>query len=165
MKKMIKLSFIALLGVMVVSCSSATNEEKQECQVKCPKLEERCMPKPPCAKEFDKWAKFDSLSEEEQKELIKTTKENFDKREARIKAYKDSINALWNNFDNLTVEQQKSLLMKKMHGFHQPHFKKDGFNKGCCHKAHNFKKPHCKGPRPDGPRPEGACPFEKGDNK
>lgn len=139
MKKIIKLGLIALLGVMVVSCSS-TGEETKECKRRCHKDgPDKCMMMKPCPKEFEKWAKFDSLSEEEQKALIKTAKENIDKREAKIKAYKDSINALWNNFDNLTIEQQKSLLMKKMHGFGKPHFKKDGFGKDGCHKHHKMR--------------------------
>ena len=106
-----------------------------------------------CKENFEKWAKFDSLSEAEQKELIKKAKQSIDDREAKIKAYKDSIDALWNDFDNLTIEQQKSLLMHKMHGFHKPGFHKDGHHKP--HKMKDckkdFKKCH-KGPRPECPR-------------
>jgi hypothetical protein len=99
--------------------------------------------KKPCNKQFEKWVKFDSLSEQEQKELIQETKKAIDDREAKRKAFKDSIDALWNDFDNLTIDQQKSLLQHKMHGFHKPHKMKD------CKK--DFKK--CdKGPRPECPR-------------
>ena len=98
-------------------------------------------------KNFEKWAKFDSLSEQEQKELIQKTKTFIDNREAKRKAYRDSINNLWENFDSLTIDQQKSLLMKKMHGFDGPR----KFHKPMCGKK-DFKKPHCKGPRPECPK-------------
>lgn len=174
MKKIIKLGLVSLLAVMVASCSSNETCDKQcpndfngdfkkECRMKKPSKEE--MEK--CKENFEKWVKFDSLSEQEQKELIQETKKAIDNREAKRKAYKDSIDALWKDFDNLTIEQQKSLLMHKMHGFHKPVFGKPGFHKDGHHKPHkmkdckkDFKKCH-KGPRPDGchhkgPRPE--CP-------
>ena len=159
MKKMIKLGLVSLLAIMVASCSSNDTCEKQ-----CPKdfkgdFKKECRMKRPCNKEdFEKWVKFDSLSEQEQKELIQETKNAIDNREAKIKAYKDSIDALWNDFDNLTIEQQKSLLKHKMHGFHKSGFDKPGF-----HKHHKGPK-HCKkdfhkGHGPKGPRPEGPCQF------
>ncbi len=153
MKKIIKLGLISVLAVMVASCS--TNET---CDKPCKKdgrreFRKECRMKKPCNKEFEKWVKFDSLSEAEQKELIKNAKEAIDNREAKRKAYKDSIDALWNDFDNLTIEQQKSLLQHKMHGFHKPH-KFHKHHKGM-HGKKNFKKcpkgqkPECK--RPDAP--------------
>ena len=158
MKKIIKLGLVGLLAVMVASCSSNNTEEVKDFPKGCPMKEMGHHPKmkfdkKECKENFEKWAKFDSLSEAEQKELIKKAKQSIDNREAKIKAYKDSIDALWNDFDNLTIEQQKSLLKHKMHGFHKPGFHKDG-----PHKPHkmkdckkDFKKCH-KGPRPECPR-------------
>lgn len=148
MKKIIKFGLLGLLAVMVASCSSNNTEEVKDFPKGCPMKEMGHRPKmkfdnKQCKENFEKWAKFDSLSEAEQKELIKKAKQSIDNREAKIKAYKDSIDALWNDFDNLTIEQQKSLLKHKMHGFHKPHKMKD------CKK--DFKKCH-KGPRPECPR-------------
>lgn len=169
MKKIIKLGLVSLLAVMVASCSSNNTEEVQDFPKGCPMSEMGPCPKmkfdkKQCKENFEKWAKFDSLSEAEQKELIKKAKQSIDDREAKRKAFKDSIDALWNDFDNLSIEQQKSLLMHKMHkpAFGKPGFGKPGFHKDGHHKPHkmkdckkDFKKCH-KGPRPDGPRPE--CP-------
>ena len=158
MKKIIKFGLLGLLAVMVASCSSNNTEEVKDFPKGCPMKEMGHRPKmkfdkKECKENFEKWAKFDSLSEAEQKELIKKAKQSIDDREAKIKAYKDSIDALWNDFDNLTIEQQKSLLMHKMHGFHKPGFHKDGHHKP--HKMKDckkdFKKCH-KGPRPECPR-------------
>lgn len=134
MKKIIKLGLVSLLAVMVASCSSNDTFDKP-CRKTCKReLRKECRMKKPCNKEFEKWAKFDSLSEAEQKELIKNAKESIDKKEAKRKAFKDSIDALWKDFDNLTIDQQKSLLKHKMHGFHKPHK---------FHKHHKCPK-HCK---------------------
>ncbi len=176
MKKIIKLGLVSLLAVMVASCSSNSNiEEVKDCPQVCPMSQMGPGPKMDkkqckeyfrkCKENFDKWAKFDSLSEQEQKELIQETKKAIDKREAKRKAFKDSIDALWKDFDNLSIDQQKSLLKHKMHGFHKPGFgkpgfhkhghHKDGFHKGPKHCKKDFKKGDCKkGPRPHGPRPE-----------
>ena len=150
MKKMIKLGLVSLLAIMVASCSSNDTCDKP-CKDKCRReFKKECRMKKPCNKAFEKWVKFDSLSEQEQKELIQETKKAIDNREAKRKAYKDSIDALWKDFDNLTIEQQKSLLQHKMHGFHKPH-KFDKHHKGPKHCKKDFKK--CpKGPRPECPR-------------
>ena len=109
MKKMIKLGLVSLLAIMVASCSSNDTFDKP-CRKTCKReLRKECKMKKPCNKEFEKWAKFDNLSEKEQKELIKEAKKAIDDREAKRKAYIDSINALWNDFDNLSVEQKKDL--------------------------------------------------------
>lgn len=121
MKKMIKLGIVSLLAIMVASCSSNDTCDRQ-CRKDCKReFRKECRMKKPCNKEFEKWVKFDSLSEQEQKELIQETKKAIDNREAKRKAYKDSIDALWKDFDNLSVDQQKSLLMHKMRGVHKPH--------------------------------------------
>ena len=150
MKKMIKLGLVSLLTIMVASCSSNDTCDKP-CRKDCKReFRKECRMKKPCNKQFEKWIKFDSLSEQEQKELIQETKKAIDNREAKRKAYRDSIEALWNDFDNLSLEQQKDLLMKKMHG-PKPH----RFHKGPkpCNK--DFHKGHGpKGPRPHGPRPD-----------
>ena len=160
MKKIIKLGLVSLLAVMVASCSSNNTEEVKDFPKGCPMKEMGPCPKmkfdkKQCKENFEKWAKFDSLSEDEQKELINKAKQSIDEREAKIKAFKDSIDALWKDFDNLTIEQQKSLLMHKMH---KPAFGKPGFHKDGPHKPHkmkdckkDFKKCH-KGPRPECPR-------------
>lgn len=169
MKKIIKFGLLGLLAVMVASCSSNNTEEVKDFPKGCPMSEMGPCPKmkfykKQCKENFEKWAKFDSLSEDEQKELINKAKQSIDEREAKIKAFKDSIDALWKDFDNLTIEQQKSLLMHKMH---KPAFGKPGFHKDGPHKPHKMKgckkdfKKCDKGPRPEGrchkgPRPE--CP-------
>ena len=167
MKKMIKLGLVSLLAVMVASCSSNSNtEEVKDCPQVCPMSQMGPGPKMDkkqckeyfrkCKENFDKWAKFDSLSEQEQKELIQETKKAIDNREAKRKAFKDSIDALWNDFDNLTIDQQKSLLKHKIHGFHKPHK---------FHKHHKCQK-HCKKDFkkcPKGQKPE--CPRADAPNK
>lgn len=159
MKKMIKLGLVSLLTIMVASCSSNDTCDKP-CRKDCKReFRKECRMKKPCNKQFEKWVKFDSLSEDEQKALIKETKKAIDDRQAKRKAYRDSIEALWNDFDNLSLEQQKDLLMKKMHG-PKPH----GFHKGpkpCnkdFHKGHGPKGPRPEGPCPNGPRPHGPRP-------
>ena len=175
MKKIIKFGLLGLFAVMVASCSSNNTEEVKDFPKGCPMSEmgpchKMKFDKKQCKENFEKWAKFESLSEAEQKELINKAKQSIDERDAKIKAFKDSIDALWKDFDNLTIEQQKSLLKHKMHGFHRPGFDKPGFHKDGPHKPHkmkdckkDFKKcdkgprpegRHHKGPRPDGPRPE-----------
>ena len=165
MKKIIKLGLVSLLAVMVVSCSSNGTEEVKDFPKGCPMKEMGPCPKMKfdkkgCKENFEKWAKFDSLSEAEQKELINKAKQSIDERDAKIKAFKDSIDALWKDFDNLTIEQQKSLLMHKMHGFHKPAPHKPHKMNGCkkdfkkCDKGPRPEGRCHKGPRPDGPRPE-----------
>ncbi|MBR2369360.1 MAG: hypothetical protein IKA83_04305 [Paludibacteraceae bacterium] len=155
MKKMIKLGLVSLLAVMVASCSSNDTCDRQ-CRKDCKReFRKECKMKKPCNKQFEKWVKFDSLSEQEQKELIQETKKAIDNREAKRKAYKDSIDALWKDFDNLSVDQQKSLLMHKMRGEHKPH----KFHKH--HKGMHCKKDFKKCPK--GPRPE--CPRADAPNK
>ena len=160
MKKMIKLGLVSLLAIMVASCSSNDTCDKP-CRKDCKReFRKECKMKKSCNKQFEKWVKFDSLSEQEQIELIQETKKAIDDREAKRKAFKDSIDALWNDFDNLTIDQQKSLLQHKMHGFHKPGFGKPDFHKHPKHCKRDFKKCE-KGPRPEGrchkgPRPE--CP-------
>ena len=150
MKKMIKFGLMALMATMIISCNSNSCNNENTCKKECPAMHacpKKCHKMKHSGKNFEKWAKFDSLSEQEQKELIQKAKTFIDNREAKRKAYRDSINNLWENFDNLTIDQQKSLLMKKMHGFDGPR----KFHKPMCGKK-DFKKPHCKGPRPDCPR-------------
>ena len=161
MKKIIKLGLVSLLAVMVASCSSNDTEEVKDFPKGCP-MSQMCpgpkmkFDKKQCKENFEKWAKFDSLSEAEQKELIKKAKQSIDDREAKRKAFKDSIDALWNDFDNLTIEQQKSLLKHKMHGFHKSH-KFNKHHKGPKHCKKDFKK--C----PKGQKPE--CPRADAPNK
>lgn len=135
MKKIIKLGLMALMATMIVSCNSNSCNNENTCKKECPAMHacpKKCHKKKHSGKDFEKWAKFDSLSEQEQKELIQKAKTCIDNREAKRKAYRDSINNLWENFDNLTIEQQKSLLMKKMHGFDGPRkFHKHHKHMGC----------------------------------
>ncbi|MBQ2026023.1 MAG: hypothetical protein II215_06105 [Paludibacteraceae bacterium] len=157
MKKIIKLGLMALMATMIVSCNSNSCNNENTCKKECPAMHacpKKCHKMKHSGKDFEKWAKFDSLSEQEQKELIQKAKTCIDNREAKRKAYRDSINNLWENFDNLTIEQQKSLLMKKMHGFDGPRkFHKHHKHMGC---KKDFKKPHCK-------HPKAPCP--QADNK
>ena len=147
---MIKLGLMALMATTIVSCNSNSCNNENNCKKEYPAMHacpKKCHKMKHGGKNFEKWAKFDSLSEQEQKELIQKAKTFIDNREAKRKAYRDSINNLWENFDNLTIDQQKSLLMKKMHGFDGPR----KFHKPMCGKK-DFKKPHCKDPRPDCPK-------------
>lgn len=157
MKKIIKLGLMALMATMIVSCNSNSCNNENNCKKECPAMHacpKKCHKMKHSGKDFEKWAKFDSLSEQEQKELIQKAKTFIDNREAKRKAYRDSINNLWENFDNLTIDQQKSLLMKKMHGFDGPR-KFHKHHKHMCGKK-DFKKPHCKGPK---------TPCSQADNK
>ena len=100
----------------------------------------------------EKWAKFDSLSVDEQKAFLKEQKENIDKREAEMAAKKAEMDAKWANFDNLSVDEQKELIMMKCP------------KKGGMHAPKGPKGDECQGPRPEGghrggPRPD--APQEK----
>lgn len=63
----------------------------------------------------EKFMKLDSLSVEEQKEVLKAIKAEIDQREAEMAAKKAEMEQKWVNFDNLTVEEQKELIMMKSH--------------------------------------------------
>lgn len=61
----------------------------------------------------DKFMKFDSLSVDEQKAVLKSIKADIDQREAEMAAKKAEMEQKWANFDNLTVEEQKQLIDMK----------------------------------------------------
>lgn len=84
--------------------------------------------------QFEKWMKFDSLSVEEQKALLKEKKAEIDKREAEIAAKKAEMEQKWANFDSLSVEEQKQLIDIKMGPKMCP--------KQFPNKHHGDKKPH-----------------------
>lgn len=92
----------------------------------------------------EKWRKFDSLSVDEQKALLKSMKEGIDERDSMIAAKKAEMEQKWANFDNLTIEEQKQMIMMKSHwGMPQkgpkhggPHGEKGG------HRGHGGHGPH-----------------------
>lgn len=70
---------------------------------------------PEMAEKIGKWMNFDSLSVEEQKELIAERKAAIDSIEAARKAKKAEMDEKWANFDKLSIEEQKQLLDQKNH--------------------------------------------------
>ncbi len=94
---------------------------------------------------MEKWMKFDSLSVDEQKELIKERKAQIDEMEAK----KAELEQKWADFDNLTIEEQKQLIDMKS----CPMF---GFRKGCHKGPHPGAGMHGekRGPKHHGPRPD-----------
>lgn len=94
---------------------------------------------------MEKWMKFDSLSVDEQKELIKERKAKIDEMEAK----KAELEQKWADFDNLTIEEQKQLIDMKS----CPMF---GFRKGCHKGPHPGAGMHegKRGPKHHGPRPD-----------
>lgn len=135
---------VLLLGIVsLVLLSSCCNGKKGDCQKTCSKEEKkeaqmssRCCKmsdeqKNECVSFQEKWVKFDSLSVEEQKELIAKKKDFIDKREAEIKAARDSFDAKWTNFKNLTIAEQKALLDQKDGFMKCPKFRKGS---KCCPK-------------------------------
>ncbi len=94
---------------------------------------------------FEKWAKFDSLSVDEQKALLKERKAEIDAREAEKAAKKAELEQKWADFDNLSVEEQKQLIDMK----------------SCCGK----RGPKCDRPKgPQGPKDRPCCKGPKGDS-
>lgn len=98
--------------------------------------------------EFEKWMKFDSLPETEQKALLAKRKAQIDEREAKRKAAKEEFEAKWANFDNLSIEEQKKLIDMKSGRWHHsknhaaPQQKPQGCqNKQCCKSANCNSKP------------------------
>ena len=137
MKKIVLLAGI----VNLVLLSSCCNGKKEDCQKHCCKGENKEMSSRCCkmseeernelAYLQEKWVKFDSLSVEEQKDLIAKKKAFIDKREAEIKAVRDSFDAKWTNFKNLTIAEQKALLDQKDAFMKGPRFWKGS---KCCPK-------------------------------
>lgn len=104
-----------------------------------------CKPEGPKCELAEKWTKFDSLSQEEQKALIAATKAKIDEREAAMKAAREDFEKKWADFDNLSIDEQKKLIeMKLQCGKHHG-------KPGC-----DGQKPGCNGPRPDAPKPAPA---------
>lgn len=97
-----------------------------------------------------KWMKFDSLSTDEQKALLKERKAMIDKREAdwaakkaEMEQKKAEMEQKWANFDNLSIEEQKQLIEWK----------------SFCPKKGKFGHPDkCRGPKKDCSK---ECPTEE----
>ncbi len=142
MKKLVKLASVAMVVLMATSCcncnkNSEFDNEDQACEVtwkkhhkhhKCHKGDFKKCP------DMEKWAKFDELSEAEQKALIAKCKAKVDSVDAARKAAFEKFKADWENFDNLSIQEQKALLDFKCHfggsrGFNKHGHK--GFHKGC----------------------------------
>ncbi len=166
MKNLIKISALAVLALMAVSCNNSDKQcdaQPECCQKMCPM--KGCPQMREDMKKMrdidEKWVKFDELSEAEQKSLISEKKALIDSMDARRKAAIEKMKADWENFDNLSIDEQKRLLdMKSFHKFgkkgchkfgHKPCHKGD---RHCCHKGHRHHKGHdCpKGQRPDCPK-------------
>lgn len=85
---------------------------------------------PEMAKKIGKWMLFDSLSVDEQKELIAERKAAIDSMDAVRNAKKAEIEEKWASFDNLSIEEQKQLLDLKNRMPFMPVHKK-GMHPGC----------------------------------
>lgn len=140
MRKLIMGLAVGLLGTFLVS-SCCNCDKDGKCQSKCQDKKE-CVngpegpcefrhhgpgemrsdcPPMPCSEmcpekkaEFEKWMKFDSLSADEQKALLKAKKAEIDQREAEMAAKKAEMEQKWANFDQLSIEEQKALIEMKM---------------------------------------------------
>ena len=98
--------------------------------------------------QMEKWMKFDSLSVDEQKALLKERKEAIDKMQAEMEARKAEMEQKWANFDSLTIEEQKQLIDMKSGPMFGPH---KGFPKGSRPEGmHGDKRGH----KHHGPHPE-----------
>ncbi len=168
MKKLVLIATAIGMAVLATSCCNKNGECKcpccQQCEQKCEMGEPEGCPQKhhPCPKGMNeeemkarhekfcemeaKWAKFDSLSADEQKALIAEKKAKIDERDSMIKAAREEFEAKWANFDNLTVEEQKMLLDAKMSFQHNGRF----------HKGHREMGPQC-------PKDGKGCPMKKGD--
>lgn len=138
MKKIVKLASVAMMVLMATSCckcneNSECDAQKQACEATCSKQQKchkRDFKKCP---DMEKWAKFDELSEAEQKDLIAKRKAKIDSIDAARKAAFEKFKKDWENFDSLSIDEQKKLLDFKSHFLF-----KNGYRKGCpkhCHKG------------------------------
>ncbi len=137
MKKIVKLASVAMVVLMATSCcNSNDNSEcegaRQACEAPCHKHHCHKGDFKKCP-DMEKWAKFDELSEAEQKDLIAKRKAKVDSIDAARKAAFEKFKADWENFDNLSVQEQKKLLDIKCHFGGPKKFHKQGHK--CCHKG------------------------------
>ncbi len=162
-----------LLATSCCNCKCKCNQEGAQCEQKCDKGEgprhhghhgdgprhheghpggpmeghhgPRHHMNPEMAEKIGKWMNFDSLTVEEQKELIAERKAAIDSIEAARKAKKAEIDEKWANFDKLSIEEQKQLLDQRNHmPFHKKGMRHGGHPGGPGHHG-----------QPGGPRPEG----------
>lgn len=127
MKTLVKVAAFAAMSVLAVSCCKC-DKENEKCFADGPRPEMMHCPaggpekgKCPMMDKMramdEKWAKFDELSEAEQKALIAEKKALIDSIQAKRDAFKEKMKKDWENFDNLSVDEQKRLLdMKSHHG-------------------------------------------------
>lgn len=149
MKKLVL--FVSLMGMMVLSsCCNCNKKCDGQEKGACPDQKPACEMRHQCTKDkegqpgpkcelMEKWAKFDEMSLDEQKALIKETKAGIDKRDSIRRAQREEFKKNWENFDNLSIDEQKALLQQKM------------FKEACRH--HH------------GPCPQGPCPGKPGNHK
>ena len=167
MKKTILVTAILGLVALGSCCDKHCKDEntccKNECKCECKAGDKDC--KKACDKgEFAKfhkhckemgelekrWAKFDSLSVDEQKALIAEKKAKIDERDSMIKAAREEFEAKWANFEKLSVEEQKMLLDAKINFHHNGRFSHGEREVGpqCkgdrCHKEHAKCDKPCK---------------------
>ncbi len=177
MKRLTTILSAALFGMfMMSSCCNCDKDHQCQCQCKgegeascqtectdkpfgegkCPREGMR-QGMPPCPTQggcpkmkaqMEKWMKFDSLSVDEQKALLKERKEAIDKMQAEMEAKKAEMEQKWANFDSLTIEEQKQLIDMKSGPMFGPH---KGFPKGPRTEGMRGDK---RGHKHHGPRPE-----------
>ena len=183
MRKLLVLVSACVMGAFfATSCCNCDKKgdkpcgDKKECRDEprgpegCPFQEgrgpENCPKMTPEQKEkIEKWAKFDSLTVDEQKVLLKERKAEIDAREAEKAAKKAEFEQKWADFDNLSVEEQKQLIdMKSCCGKRGPKCDRPRGPQG------PEGRPCCKGPKGDGPKcpagepkgcPQGPAPEQK----
>lgn len=139
MKKIVKLASVAMVVLMATSCCNSN--DNSECEYAKQACEAPCHKHHKCHKgdfkkcpDMEKWAKFDELSEAEQKDLIAKRKAKVDSIDAARKAAFEKFKKDWENFDSLSIQEQKRLLDFKCHMNHPGGFNKHGkkgFHKGC----------------------------------
>jgi len=120
-KGLLLLSVIGLLSF--VSCCNNTNNETKCCQ----KENATCAVSEECKVFAEKWAKFDSLSIDEQKELIAQKKGFIEQKREELKAKIAECEQKFAGFDTLSIADQKALL-----------------DQGCCFAKHCCKESCCK---------------------
>lgn len=139
----------ALLATSCCNCnkdSQCSCKEKKECAMtpdgerhRRPEHHMRDHQKPCCPMEgmnpemkekCHKWMKFDSLSVDEQKALLRARKAEIDSMEVAMAAAKVVMEQKWASFDKLSVEEQKELIEMKSHCLRRGGFEMDGPRRG-----------------------------------
>lgn len=169
MKKIVYLAFVLVLSVTLVACHGKAKQEGQPAPPPPPQgqMQPNTQRGPEMSPEqkadMEAWAKFDSLSVDQQKALIAKRKAAIDKRMAYMKSKReamekrrDSIQAVWANFDNLTVAQQKALIDEMSPRCMGPRRGGECKGEGCGKGPGEAGRPCLQNPAPQGGQPAPA---------